>query len=123
MRAKRVFEFEKGGDPKKSLNLGHGKHVKTKGFKILDFIAQAGKEGRSFTEIQKFIWTEIRGYKEEDFWKKDTPATRLSRGTYTTGLYGTQFQKGLLTTYCHKNEKGKWVLDRFPRPDENMYAM
>jgi len=132
-------KFKRGQDPIKSLGLGYGKKPETKAWKILEFIRDGGEEGRSYTEIQEFIWI-LGGGSKDSFWKKDKdrwdyksqtlkePGLRSSRGYYSTALSGTGGWygggiKGLLHTYCRKNpETKKWVLDRMPNPGENIYS-
>lgn len=132
------MDFKRNQDPIKSMGLGFGKKAETKAWKILEFIKAAGEEGRRFTDIQHFIWTELQGYTEEGFWEKDhdrydykkeemvEPGLRSSRGYYTTILLGTGWFKshrGLLTSFCRKNDKGRWVLDRMPKPGENLVGV
>ena len=135
MKARRVFEFVNPRDKRRGLNkkikVGYGKKPSTKSWAILKFIEDAGEEGRSLTEIQKFIYFVINGapYGEDWFYEK-TPSRR-SRGYWATALYGGAkydseenkmiYDKGLLGKYCRKNEKGKWVLDRYPKPGKNIY--
>lgn len=138
MRAKFIFEkfVEDDSDPITDMGIGISQRIiKTKAFKILQFIASKGQEGASLTEIQYFIWTEIRKFSEKDFWKKTQTwdydshtrrytrekFIRASRGFYTTALYGGWHYPGLLHKYCKKNEKGKWVLVRWPKGNENIY--
>jgi hypothetical protein len=125
MKAKLVSEtlneFHQTGDPLNKLNLGFGNHPKTKSFKILNFIGSKGEEGVSFTEIQHFILVTLGGMPEEEFWEKSDDC-RKTRGSWCTNLYGSAYHsEGLLTTYCHKNTKGKWVLDKLPYAGENIY--
>lgn len=98
----------------------------TNAWKILDFIRKAGDEGVSFTEIQYFIWTKLKGFDPDNFYKKSTDysgkKSRGSRGYYATNLYGASNYEGLLPTYCRKNEKGKWVIKRMPGEGENVYV-
>jgi hypothetical protein len=133
--------FKRGQDPKKSMGLGYGNKMNTKGWKVLKFIQSFGEEGASLTDIQKFIFVELNGRDEEDFWKKsqgrwdhsqdkwDSKAIgpRASRGYWNTYLYGNGMgawgghKEGLLNRYCHKNEKGRWVLDEMPAPGANIF--
>jgi len=74
--------------------------------RVLEFIYEAGKEGRRYTEIVKFIVENIKGMVYD--W-------RIHRGYWATNLTGAVgffggSDTGLLTQYCEKNEKGKWVL-------------
>jgi len=134
--------FKRGQDPAKSMGLGYGNKLKTKAWKILEFIGSKGEDGASFTEIQKFIWN-LNGLPEEDFYKTSediareyaqksgreyNPSyrfshdkTRASRGYYATALFGGMHFNGLLNSYCRKNEKKKWVLYRMPEPGGNIY--
>jgi hypothetical protein len=143
MRAKFVNEiFTEDGDPISDMRIGYPKkQVSTKAWRILDFIKNKGEEGASFTEIQHFIWTKLKGLSDKSFWKKektwsynyktgrDYPTTiRATRGIYCTNLYGTEGnywatdkKPGLLHKYCKKNDKGKWVLVRMPKPYEAFY--
>jgi hypothetical protein len=141
MRAKFIFEkfTENDSDPIADMHIGYpAKQLNTKAWKILDFIRSKGEEGASFTEIQHFIWVELQGGKEKDFWKKEEVRTgwwrsggesvtkqRASRGNYCTNLYGCGSyytgHRGLLHKYCKKNDKGKWVLVRMPKPYEAIY--
>jgi hypothetical protein len=140
MRAKFVNEkFKEESDPIKDLGIGYEKRqLDSKSWKVLEFIESKGEEGASFTEIQHFIWTKLNNKSEEDFWRKGSKkwsyipgkgyswgreGTRLSRGYWTSQLYGTGETdwKGLLPTFCKKNEKGKWVLKRMLRPKEKFY--
>jgi hypothetical protein len=132
-------EFMRGADPKKALDIGPTRTTKSKAWKILEFIGSKGEEGASFTEIQLYIWTELQGYSEKDFWEKDDKTRggswkdwagvplrglRSSRGYYATNLYGSGYftgGRGLLHNYCHRNEKRKWVLDRMPDRKERIY--
>jgi hypothetical protein len=136
MRAKFVFEkFEEESDPIRDLNIGYSaKVLNTMSWKILEFIKNKGEEGASLTEIQFFIWTELEGHDPKKFWEKeyiqaynyktqDTYPTvgRRTRGHWNTQLYGTRRHIGLLNKYCKKNEKGKWVFVKYPKPDEKFY--
>ena len=139
MRAKTVNEassgFQRYRDPKTALGMNYGKKPLTNTWKILEFIGSKGEEGASFTEIQHFIWTVLWGKSEESFWKKEDryiesekygykkskAGIRSTRGIYALGLIGrTYTSKGILLMWCHKNAKGKWVLDRMPEPGENL---
>lgn len=133
MRAKTINEkFKRGQDPIKSMGLGYGKKRESVAWKILEFIRSKGEEGASFTEIQKFTWLlKNPDRSEEDFYEKN-PATRWNpkpqrktRGYWTTNFgayHGFGARRGLLDYYCKKNEKGKWVIDRWPEPGENLIA-
>lgn len=78
--------------------------------RILEFIYEAGNEGRSYTDIVRFIVETIKG--ETYNWK-----THRGYGSgQLTGIPGHHWtnqgaQKyGLLYKYCKKNENGRWVL-------------
>lgn len=135
MKAKFIFEkFKQNSDPIKDMGIGYSKkQLNSKAFKILSFIRSKGEEGASLTEIQFYIWTELNGYSAESFWEKDRTGKRLSRGYWTTNLYGHSIYsyvsrniaygepRGILYKFCIKNNKGKWVLKRMPRPNERFY--
>ncbi len=131
MRAKTVNEdFKRGQEPLKALGLSYGSKLNTLAWKILEFIGSKGKEGASFTEIQKFAWLRTHPDKtEKDFYEKEEPTkwnpkpSRKTRGYFSVELLSWEGggRKGLLS-FCHKNEKGKWVLDRMPKPGENLVA-
>jgi len=138
MRAKFINEkFKEESDPIKDLGIGYDKRqVNSKSWKVLEFIESKGEEGASYTEIQHYIWTELNNKPEEEFWEKRktwgiNPKTgiyyetrrRKSRGYWSTQLSGSYAfdWKGLLPTFCKKNEKGKWVLKRMLRPKEKFY--
>ena len=101
--------------------------------KILRFIFESGKEGRAYTEIQRFYFeldgkTRLRVeyvHSEEEgpsgnivdkFTRKETHRgynSTKDRGMGTTMFYGSDWQgkpTGLLRAYCKKNDNGKWVL-------------
>ena len=138
MRAKLVKEsisFKRGQSSKDTLELGFGsKIMNTKAFKVLEFIADSGEEGRSFTEIQRYIYFDInKAPKGEDWFDKKTQGrwndkkghwddhvkgSRVSRGYWNAQLGSFLDRKGLLDYYCEKNEKGKWVLKRWPKRGE-----
>ena len=104
---------------------------KTKAWKILEFIGSKGEEGVGLTEVQHYIWTELDGYNEKDFWRKTYTwggsydklvQLRATRGHWCTALYGGYYyHNGLLNEYCKKNDKKKWVLDHMPKPKETIY--
>lgn len=79
-----------------------------KGEKVLRFINKAGKKGRRFTEIQRFIMEINRPYREYDSGTAD-------RGYYCNALCGTRSQKGLLEQFCIKNDKGRWTCPEIPK--------
>lgn len=138
------ISFQRYRDPKTALGMNYGKKPLTNTWKILEFIGNKGEEGASFTEIQHFIWTVLWRKSEESFWKKEDRYTenkkgeykkskagiRSTRGIYSVGLIGHGYghsqsysgneYKGILLMWCHKNAKGKWVLDRMPEPGENV---
>lgn len=135
------MDFKRGQEPLKALGLSYGEKMKTNSWKILEFIKDKGEEGASFTEIQRFIYVDLKGYSEENFQKKDKnrwirtkhghgivePGLRSSRGYYTDLLYGGSFysyskNKGLLYKWCEKNDKGKWIIKKWPKPGENLLA-
>ena len=97
--------------------------------RILNFIRAAGDEGVSLTEIQFYIWTEIKGYVPEEFWEieegwappgKAAPKLRKTRGWYCDPLYGYWAYEGLLYKFCKKStiKKRNWVIDRYPDKGE-----
>ena len=79
-----------------------------KGEKVLRFINRAGKRGRRFTEIQRFILKINRPYAEYDSSTND-------RGYYCDALSGNRSQKGLLEQFCIKNDKGRWTCPAVPK--------
>ena len=79
-----------------------------KGEKVLRFINRAGKRGRRFTEIQKFILKINRPYAEYD-------SSTSDRGYYCDALSGNRSQKGLLEQFCIKNDKGRWTCPAVPK--------
>jgi hypothetical protein len=79
-----------------------------KGEKVLRFINRAGKRGRRFTEIQKFILKINRPYAEYD-------SSTSDRGYYCDALSGNRSQKGLLEQFCIKNDKGRWTCPGVPK--------
>ena len=131
------MKFKRGTEPKTSMGLGYGKKQETKAWKVLEFIGSKGEEGAGLTEIQRFIWTELNKYPLDNFEKTSGDKwgfagdsyrnnsynkTRASRGYWTTRLYGTHWEPGLLPKYCKKKPgTKKWVLDRMPAPGENIY--
>ena len=133
------MDFKRNQDPQKWLGLGYKGKMNTSSWKILEFIRSKGKEGASLTEIQKFIFVDLNGNSEEDFWKPsrepnersrwNDPSEKLraTRGYWTTALYGGRTYKGnhypgLLNKYCKKNPiTKKWVLEKMPLPGETIY--
>ncbi len=79
-------------------------------YNILKYIWNGGDEGRSFSEIQKFIlgvkgdWPEEHYRLETDWETKALRRQRHSRGMYST------FISNDLSNYANKNNKGKWVI-------------
>ena len=136
MRARFVNEkFKEESDPIKDMNIGYGKKPLTSSWKILEFIKSKGEEGASLTEIQHFIWVDLQGHDEKEFWEKQyvqgynyktkqayPSSLRKTRGHWNTALYGGSQFNGLLHQYCKKNEKGKWVLIKWPKPGENIFC-
>jgi len=138
------IEFKRGIEPAKAMNIGYGNKMKTKFWKALEFIRSKGEEGASTKEIQEYIYFEINKaplgkdwFEEKDKgrWNYKTNeydpnkiGSRRSRGYWNSTFYsyddrrggGRLKKKGLLDYYCHKNEKGKWVLDRMPKQGENI---
>ena len=116
------MDFKRYQDPIKSLKLGYKGKMNTLSQKVLEFIGSKGEEGAYLTEIQKFIYVDLNGKSEENFWKPDEYKTRASRGYWTTALYGGSSYPGILNKYCKKNPiTKKWVLERMPEPGENIY--
>lgn len=79
-------------------------------YSILKYIWDGGDEGRSFSDIQKFIlgvkdnWPEEH-YEYHNDWRTGNPRrTRHSRGQYST------FISNDLPHYAKKNSRGKWVI-------------
>jgi len=97
-------------------------NTKTVTWKVLEFIKSKGKEGASLKEIQLFIWVET-GHDEDDFYTKVRGENqRKTRGHWNTQLLGgMHYHEGILHKYCEKNDKGKWVLVKMPKKDENLY--
>lgn len=130
-------KFKAESDPIQDMGIGYSKRtLDSKSFKILQFIGSKGKEGASLTEIQHFIWTELDGYDEESFWKKQyvqgynyktgktyPSSARKTRGHWNTQLFGgPSYHEGLLHKYCVKNpDTKKWVLKKMPDPKIPMY--
>ena len=69
---------------------------------MLQFIREAGPEGRRFTDIQRYYAEAIYGIKRYDS-KKD-------RGCGCIMFYG---HGNFFKKYCIKKENGKWMLDEF----------
>ena len=135
------MDFKRGQDPIKSLGLGYGNKMNTSTWKVLEFIGSKGEEGASLTEIQKYIYVNLEGKTEEEFWeptiirfkkyygdvgksaREPYEKTRASRGHWNTALYGSHKFPGILHKYCRKNPiTKKWVLERMPEPGENFYV-
>lgn len=125
-------------DPIHDMGVGFDKKMTNrKAFKVLKFIASKGEDGASLTEIQYFIWTKLKKYPKKDFWEKSLTwgpsgnrdvKIRATRGYWADALYGTSgyygnTTKGLLPKYCKKNPiTRKWVLKRWPKPGEKLFA-
>lgn len=120
-------KFKLDVDPIKSMNIGYSKRtLNSMSWKILKFIENKGKEGASLKEIQYFIWVENGNDPKKFFEKSDydqrSPSQRKTRGYWNTNLLGSYMShEGLLHKFCYKNDKKRWVLKRFPKPDENFY--
>lgn len=122
-------KFKEVSDPVKDMGIGYKKRVlESMTWKLLEFIQSKGKEGASLTEIQFFIWTKLEGHDPDEFWQVrrnylGDRSGRKTRGHWNTQLFGgTHYHGGLLHRFCKKNpETKKWVLVRFPRPDERLY--
>jgi hypothetical protein len=128
------MNFKRNLEPFKAMGIGYGKKLDTKAWKVIEFIKSKGEEGASFTEIQRYVFVDLNGGSEEDFWKtspqsiwvkngvyRETPM-RNSRGFWKAQLTGSGpgRQEGILPKFCYKNNKGKWVLKRMPKPGENL---
>ena len=122
--------FKRTGDTKRSLDIGMDPmKLKTTAWKVLEFIREAGEEGRSLQEIQKFIYFDINGaplghswFYEKDPWH----GTRRSRGYWNTALYSSPPNGnyyGILKAWCKKNDRRKWVIRRMPRKGENLFPV
>jgi len=99
--------------------------------KILHYIASKGEEGIRLTDIQFFIWTELKGFDPEKFWEteegwappgKARPKLRKTRGWYCDPLYGYWAYEGILYKYCRKStiNKRNWVIERLPGLKESI---
>ena len=98
------------------------KKTAEKSLEVLNYINNSGSEGCSLTEIQYFIYVVLNNKSEKSFFKKcKYTKLRKTRGYWCDALYGTNSYKGLLKNYCSKNLNNKWVLDRYPNENENMY--
>ena len=128
---KEHIEFERGVEPRKAMRIGYGNKMKTKAWKILEFIRSKGEEGASTKEIQEYIYFDLNkaNLGKDWFYKKDSQYNqRVSRGYWNSAFYkyddsmwgGKLKKRGLLSGYCHKNKKGKWVLDRMPEQGANI---
>ena len=80
--------------------------MKRKADKILNFIKKSGKDGRRFSEIQRFIFNINHPDKEFD--------ATYDRGYYCDSLCGGKSTKGILD-WCFKTHKGKYVIDILPK--------
>ena len=82
---------------------------------ILKYIWEGGDEGRSFSDIQKFILGVKDNWPEEHYtYEKDWETGELRRQRHSRGMYST-FISNELPNYAKKNDKGKWVIR-----DENL---
>jgi len=136
MRAKFVNEkFKEESDPIKDMGIGYSeKMLNTISWRVLKFIESKGNEGARLTDIQHYIYVNLTGHSEKDFWKKERAylrgsfvrmpnAIRQTRGWWSDQLYGTYNQAGLLHKYCKKNPiTHRWVLVKMPRPNENFFS-
>lgn len=79
-------------------------------YNILKYIWESGDEGRSFSDIQKFILG-VKGDWPEDHYKyeKDWETGNPRRVRHSRGQYGT-FISNDLPHYAKKNDNGKWVI-------------
>lgn len=117
LKIEEAAEYVETEQTKRSLIPGHptGKHEEvpirfrdadTKTLRLFKFIYDSGKEGRSHKEIVKFLMNPEDPESVEYDWRED-------RGYWSTNLYGSGSYSGnlgLLTGYCEKNEKGRWIL-------------
>lgn len=71
-------------------------------YEILKFIYKGGLTGVSYTDILRHVFKTHRN--KEYNYKED-------RGYYSGLISGTTGIKGILPTYCKKNDNKKWVLD------------
>lgn len=92
---------------------------------LLRFIWEAGEEGRSYTDIKKYLFdlssTDGKRYREDRDPRTGTYVfkgerefdPKYDRGLGNTLLYGSDWMgqpTGILQAHCTKNEKGKWML-------------
>jgi len=106
----------------------------TRSWKLLKWLGEQ-PDGATLTEIQHYIFVDLNGNSEEEFWEKGptsgpwNPKTRRygdvelrkTRGYWNTQLFGTDYNYGgLLHNFCEKIGK-KWVLKRMPEKDELLY--
>lgn len=129
--------FTRGGDPYKKLNIGSHRHEKTDthSWKILMFIDSFGREGVGLTEIQKYIWVDLNGGSVEDFYRplakykyntgnlsldNGKPEGRATRGYWTSNLYGTGRQEGILRKFGERTGTGKWRIRKWPNYYDNL---
>jgi hypothetical protein len=91
----------------------------------LRYIYDAGEEGRSYTEIQRFYY-ELEGKTRDRDEYTEKPGggwdsekvnreynSTKDRGIGATMLSGGDYrglQTGILHAFCTKNDKGKWIL-------------
>ena len=76
--------------------------IGTDKYRVLRFIYDAGVQGRSYSEITKFVVEELRG----------RTYTRNDRGYWATNLLGTGYNaSGILRDYCEKKVVRPAILD------------
>ena len=128
-----VSNYEESKEPKSK-----GKdNTKTKTWQLLKWLGEQ-PDGATLTEIQHYIFVNINGNPEDEFWEKSTSWTtprrnnrtgrysetaelRKTRGYWNTQLFGTDFNHGgILHNFCEKVGK-KWVLKRMPDKSELLY--
>jgi len=96
--------------PDKEGNLSNIRLDDTTRIRILEFIYDAGQEGRRYTDIVKFVVEQING----DIYHHTTHRGHISG--QLTGIPGRHWSStnakayGLLYRYCERNDKGRWVL-------------
>lgn len=72
---------------------------------ILRYIFESGKEGRSYTEIQRFYYEiSLPGHEYNSTRDRGRGSTMFSGGDYPGR------PTGILHAYCKKNDNKKWVL-------------
>ena len=86
---------------------------------VMNFIAKAGPEGRSYGEIQRYIVEELNGHdydEMEDLFhypngvRTVRERKRRWRGFWADHLVGNYREMGMLKGYCKKMSNGKWRL-------------